>query len=456
MAMVNYANKYIAFLIIVIIYILMNFQIISFVSLTDVLMVDLNVNTSQLGLLSGLCFLFCAIIQPFTGYLTDKYGAKPILLLSFLGVLCSSALFSLSNDFISALLSRSLMGLFIGGTFIPLLKLIAEYFDGSKYSQMLGLYFGAGGTIGTLLATVGIPIIKDVINWKLIFIIFSLLGLIVYYFLNTRIKNNLETKESSACSKFSRLKEAKNIALSREVLIIQLIFFICFGVYVSFQGLWIISYLETHNVSSMHLINIALITMSLGYFSGSFLGSYLTNKVFHCRVIPLRLSLMMLIISWGFITVIPSVLNIFMLSILLGVIGISVGIISPVLFSVITDIIPPESHGIAFGIVNPSALLGTFVFQILTGMILEHFNNGTIYSTDSFLIMMIFCFISLIVITFISLFLRETMSTQQNESPVSLFTNIKLAKTSIKLLTKIKVLQNQGKMHVKPIKTKFR
>lgn len=437
MARVKVAREYIVFSIVVAIYILINFQIISPVSLTDILMNDININVSQLSMLSGFCFLFAAIIQPFAGYFTDKHGAKKILILSFVGMLVTSIMFSFSNSFYSALLSRSIMGLSIGVAFIPLLKIIGEYFEGKRYSKMLGIYFGLGGMAGTLLGTIGLPALLNYTNWRIVFFAFSIIGLILLYLVNSTISNNVYTNDNGSIEKTSKLKEIKTIFFTKEILIIQIIFFISFGVYVSFQGLWAISYFKINQINSIQLINFILLSMSIGYFLGSFFGSYLSEKIFKCRTIPLRLALTILILAWGIITVIPTRLDIICFSCLLGIIGISIGIISPILFSVIADIIPPQNQGIALGIVNPAAMLGTFIFQIITGLILDSFKDGSIYNSYSFLIMMEFCLATLVITLFISFYLRETMQLQTASIFSALsFSNLKLKVQKIPLRVK--------------------
>ncbi|MGD9581642.1 MAG: MFS transporter, partial [Vampirovibrionia bacterium] len=196
---------------------------------------------------------------------------------------------------------------------------------------------------------------------------------------------------------------------------------------VSFQGLWAISYFKVNQIDSLHIINIILIAMSVGYLIGSCSGSFLSDKLFKCRTTPIRLALLLLLLSWSAITIIPYNLNTICFTFLMGLIGISTGIISPILYSIITDIIPAQNQGLALGIVNPSATFGTFIFQLITGFILESFKTGNIYDSNSFLIMMEFCLITLIISLFISFYLKETMQLQYEINNIKRFSlsNIK-------------------------------
>jgi MFS family permease len=122
MARLFHDNKNFYFVLLLVIYILVTFQIMAPVSITNSLMSDLNINNSQLTFISAIFFLSYGIIQPVVGVLTDKFGEKKVLLISFSGFIAFSVLFSLSNSYLTALISRAILGLFSGSIFIPSLN----------------------------------------------------------------------------------------------------------------------------------------------------------------------------------------------------------------------------------------------------------------------------------------------------------------------------------------------
>jgi MFS family permease len=88
--------------------------------------------------------------------LSDWVSAKKVFLYSSIAFAVSSLLFALfARSYLSALLLRGLMGLCLGGTYTPALKLISENFSSATRGRAMGLFIGAGslGHAGSLAAT---------------------------------------------------------------------------------------------------------------------------------------------------------------------------------------------------------------------------------------------------------------------------------------------------------------
>ena len=88
--------------------------------------------------------------------LSDWVSAKKVFLYSSIAFAVSSLLFALfARSYLSAFLLRGLMGLCLGGTYTPVLKLISETFSSTSRGRAMGLFIGAGslGHAGSLVAT---------------------------------------------------------------------------------------------------------------------------------------------------------------------------------------------------------------------------------------------------------------------------------------------------------------
>jgi MFS family permease len=88
--------------------------------------------------------------------LTDWVSTKKVFMYSCLAYAVSSFLFAaLARNYASALLFRGIMGLALGGTYTPGLKLISEIFSSSLRGRAMGFFIGAGslGSAGSLAAT---------------------------------------------------------------------------------------------------------------------------------------------------------------------------------------------------------------------------------------------------------------------------------------------------------------
>jgi len=88
--------------------------------------------------------------------LTDWVSTKKVFLYSCVASAVSCVLFAfLARDYLSALLLRGLMGLSMGGTYTPGLKLISEIFPSSFRGRAMGFFIGAGslGLAGSVALT---------------------------------------------------------------------------------------------------------------------------------------------------------------------------------------------------------------------------------------------------------------------------------------------------------------
>lgn len=106
--------------------------------------------------------LFIGIFSPFTGYLLDRWGRKPVFVIAVvLYGFAGSAGFILES-LLAILGSRALLGIAVAGIMTACITLIADYFKGEQLSKFMGLqaaFMGAGGVIfllaGGLLADIG-------------------------------------------------------------------------------------------------------------------------------------------------------------------------------------------------------------------------------------------------------------------------------------------------------------
>lgn len=107
--------------------------------------------------------------------LTDWVSTKKVFLYSCLSFALASLLFALfAVNYYSALIFRGLMGLALGGTYTPGLKLISEIFDASWRGRAMGLFIAAG-SIGHAASLALTGWLTAHFNWQMAFLITSLI-----------------------------------------------------------------------------------------------------------------------------------------------------------------------------------------------------------------------------------------------------------------------------------------
>lgn len=116
--------------------------------------------------------LFMVIGGPIMGFLSDRFGRKPVLVSSLLlGGIAGSVGYFLTN-LPAILVTRAVVGLSIVGTMTPTNALVADYFDGQERAKFMGINNGFAGLMGIIFLLVG-GILAD-INWRYSFLAYSL------------------------------------------------------------------------------------------------------------------------------------------------------------------------------------------------------------------------------------------------------------------------------------------
>ncbi len=111
---------------------------------------SLGDSTFKAGLLMSIYSLMQFIFNPFWGQLSDKYGRRPILLLSLLGASISHLAFAFSTTFWFMFFARLFAGTF-AANISAAMAAVADISDETQRSKRMGLIgaaFGLGFTVG--------------------------------------------------------------------------------------------------------------------------------------------------------------------------------------------------------------------------------------------------------------------------------------------------------------------
>lgn len=121
--------------------------------------------------------LFVVIGGPIAGYLTDRIGRKPVLVMALLlGGISGSAGFFL-NSIGAILVTRALVGISIAGAMTATNALITDLFEGSSRSRFMGIQSAVTGLAGMIFLPLG-GVLAD-INWHYAFL--SYLPLLILF-----------------------------------------------------------------------------------------------------------------------------------------------------------------------------------------------------------------------------------------------------------------------------------
>jgi MFS family permease len=121
--------------------------------------------------------LFIVIGSPIAGVIVDRFGRKPLLLVTAIlyGLAGSSGLYL--DSLPGILIGRAFLGLAVAGVMVSATTLIADYYSGPARAAFMGLQAGFMGLGGVLFLTLGGALAQQ--NWHYPFGIYLFAWLIV-------------------------------------------------------------------------------------------------------------------------------------------------------------------------------------------------------------------------------------------------------------------------------------
>jgi len=141
-------------------------QRVGFAPLIPTFMADMSLSYAAAGTIMAAYFWSYALMQVPIGMLTDRLGARRVML-GCMAVMAVGALaFALAHTFGQSLLARFVVGTGAAAMWLPGLRLIHEWFPLRERGLATGL-FSAGGGVGGTAALLLLPILAGHLGWRL-------------------------------------------------------------------------------------------------------------------------------------------------------------------------------------------------------------------------------------------------------------------------------------------------
>jgi sugar phosphate permease len=407
------SHRWIVFLIISAVYFFVYFHRVSTSVLASDILKAFDVNATALGFMSSMYFYLYAFEQPFVGYFTDRFGARLVIAYCTLAAAAGCFMFALAPGIGWASAGRALIGIGVGGVYVPAVKAFSQWFKRNEFATMIGLLM-AVGNFGAIVATTPLAWAANNWGWR---ISFHIIGLISFalafgaYFLIKDFSDPGAIVEDEQIAEQDE-KGSKNISFFRALTsfqfwIIAVIFFGVYGIVMTFQGLWATPYLmavlETDRIAASKLNML----ISIGFIAGAPLFGRFSDRLFKSKVHVIISLLAVLTLSWAGI-LFGMKLGMFVVISTLLLMGIAIGGFISMLWAHIKESIPSRILGSVSGLLNPAPFLGVAVFQVLTGSLLDRgrLADGT-YLPGAYKSSFMFCFLVSCVCFILSFFLKN-------------------------------------------------
>ena len=295
--------------------------------------------------------LFIAFGALIVGYLLDRWGRKPVLIISLiLYGLAGTAGFFL-DSLSTILVSRAMLGLAVAGIMSGFVTLILDYFKGSELNRFLGLqgaFIGLGGMVFLLFAG-----FLAEIGWQYPFLIhlfaFVILpGVIVF----------IDEPEKLAIDPTTGVKKIpfpwRKLAPVYVTAFVGMAIFFIFPVQIPF-------YLSANNEISSSQVGLALSlqTLSSVFFALQYQrlkARYSFSAIFSLIFLTFSLNHFIVSFSSGYVIAI--------VGLLIG--GVGIGLFAPINSSWLASIAPAELRGKAVGGMTSMLFLGQFFSPVIT------------------------------------------------------------------------------------------
>ena len=410
------SHRWMVFLIISVIYFFVYFHRVSTSVIAQDILKAFNVNATALGFMSSMYFYLYAFEQPLVGYFTDKLGARRVIAYCTLAAAAGCFMFALAPGIEWASAGRALIGIGVGGVYVPAIKAFSQWFEKNEFATMIGLLL-AVGNFGAVVATTPLAWVASNWGWRISFHIIGWISLALAIGALVLIK---DFKESGATVEEGQISEsagtgAKEIPFYRALLssqfwIIAVIFFGVYGIVMTFQGLWATPYLmavlETDRITASRLNML----IPVGFIVGApFFGRF-SDRVFKNKVHVIIFLLGILTVTWAGI-VFGMKLGKLSVILILFFMGIATGGFISMLWAHLRETIPARILGSVSGLLNPAPFLGVAVFQVLTGSFIDRaMQVAGAYPPEAYKHSFVLCFLISCACLIISFLLKEQKS----------------------------------------------
>lgn len=334
----------------------------------------------SLSLLFASYSFFQFIATPIIGRLSDRYGRKPLLLISILGTSISLGLFASANSLTMLFVARILDGI-TGGNISVAQAMIADKVEGkdrAKAFGMLGAAFGFGFLIGPALGGLLSTISLSAPFWFASGL--ALLATILGYFKLKESVHTLDVRKQKSEPLFNPVTLTKALfsPVVGAVLVVSLIAAIA-------MNSFIIGF-NTYSVDSLQLtaFKIGLLYTMAGFVS-------VVMQMFGIKLLMKRFKSKTKIIKIAFVGSFVSLLFMgfelpfYLFTLAIFIFAIFNGVIAPMISAILSERSSSEDQGYVLGLNQSYISLGQIIGPIIAG-IFAWISAGAIFLFSAFLL----------------------------------------------------------------------
>ena len=344
-----------------------------------------NADAVVLGLIASSYFYLYSAVQPPVGILADTIGPRMVVTIFTIIAAAGGFIFGTASNAAMSMLGRALIGVGVGGVFVPSLKIFSGWFRASEFASLTGILLAISG-LGGLSAALPLTYLVLFLGWRLSFVLLGAFSLFLALICWVVVRDSPEDKgwppmeievaqsqpvASELPEDMGTFKRLGLIFRSLNFWMITLALFFSGGVSLTFQGLWAVPYLIDAYGLSRAKAGGLLMLMPFGFAVGALVFGLLIDRLALNRKTVLICSMSLSIICWIILLFFggrSSYLLVIPLFLILGLLG---GGYLTVVMTITKELFPYWLIGTTIGLMNPAAFLATALYQPLTGFLLD-------------------------------------------------------------------------------------
>jgi predicted MFS family arabinose efflux permease len=338
---------------------------LGFASLIPVFVADLGLSYAAAGTIQTAYFWTYALAQVPVGLLTDRWGARRVMLICTSLLTLGGLAFAASGTYAALLLSRMVVGLGAAAVWVPGMLLIAQWFPSAERGRAAGL-MSAGGGVGGTLGLVLVPVLAEALGWRLAYATTVVPSLITLALIAVLIRNPRERATAPT-------RRAVQGSL-RRVLAVQAMWPLNINVIFSYGGYFsFITFLPSFLVRGLGLsqgqAGVVTALVTVGTVISWPLAGILSDRLGRRRPVFLFSQFVSLLALLVFALVAPH-MGLLTVSLTALATGLLVGgLILP--FVMVVDYVPRDLAATAAGLTNGACFLGAMILPIALGRIVD-------------------------------------------------------------------------------------